>query len=91
MGSSALVGDLPLLAEGPPLISLGNGDELHTIPEAARAFDVSDRTVRRWIKAAGIRVVRGHVSYLALAEAERDAKMRSKTARFAACPSSVLS
>lgn len=73
------------------MIRLANGDELHTIPEAAAVFAVAERTVRRWIKAAEIRVTRGHVSYLELAEAERDARMRQKSAMFAVCPQAVLS
>jgi hypothetical protein len=68
------------------LIRLASGDELHTIPEAALAFAVTERTIRRWIKAADIRVIQGHVSYLALAGAERDAQQREKSARFAGCP-----
>lgn len=72
-------------------IRLDNGDELHTVPEAAAAFGVAERTIRRWIKAAGLRLVQGYVSYIALAEAERDAKAREKSTRFAACPRSVLS
>lgn len=91
MGSPALVGDVPLLAEGSPLIRLANGDELHTIPEAADAFAVDERTIRRWISAAGLQVVRGRVSYLGLAKAERDAKRRTQATRFAACPERVLS
>lgn len=80
-----------LLAEGAPLIKLANGDELHSISEAAAAFGVAERTIRRWIKAAGIRMVQGRVSYLALAEAERDAGLRTRATRFAACPNVVLS
>jgi len=68
------------------LIELDNGDEMHTIAEAARAYSVSERTIRRWVKAAGIEVLHGHVSYLALAAAERDAEDREETARFQACP-----
>lgn len=82
-----MVGDVPVFAQGSPLtIRLASGDELHTIPEAARVFGVAERTIRRWVKAAGILVVQGHVSYLALAEAERDAGVRAKSSRFAACP-----
>lgn len=72
--------------EGAPLIPLANGDELHTIPEAAASFGVGERTIRRWIKAARLRVIQGYVSYLGLAEAERDARVREKNARFAPCP-----
>ena len=86
-----MVGDVPLLASGAPLIRLANGDELHTIPEAASEFGVAERTIRRWIKAAGIRLIRGHVSYLALAQAQFDAAQRERSARFAGCPNVVLS
>jgi hypothetical protein len=68
------------------LIQLDNGDEMHTVPEAASAFRVSERNIRRWINAAGIEVLHGHVSYLALARAERAAEVRNEAARFQACP-----
>lgn len=68
------------------MIELDSGDEMHTIRSAGRVFRVSERTIRRWIAAAGVPVIQGYVSYLALAEAEHAAAEREKSARFAACP-----
>lgn len=56
------------------MIPLDNGDEMHTIPSAARAFGVTERTIRRWIDRGEIPVLHGYVSYLALAASEHEAK-----------------
>lgn len=63
-----------VLEEGARLIELSNGDTLYTLPEAARAFGRSERTIRDWRKRGRVSFVQGHVSHIALAEADRDAR-----------------
>ena len=53
------------------MINTSDGDTWRTIPDSARWFGVTERTIRRWIAKGGLTVIRGHVSHLQLAAIEK--------------------
>lgn len=68
-----MVGDVPVRSEGPPLT---DRDRWVSIAEAADQVSVSQSSVRRYIRAGEVTLLRGRVKVGAVQDAEAAARQR---------------